>query len=185
MNKKPFRLGIVLGRFQILHKGHEEIINRGIELCDKFVVYIGSSQESGTEKNPYTYEFRKNVLEKVFGDKIEVRPIPDCGLGNNQYWGKYVIQTVINDFNQKPDLIVSGNEARRESWFNCDDMSSISELIVSKSTVMTSSSDLKEYMFRNDHELWKFFTNEKIHDMYDELREKYLECRMNTDTRSI
>lgn len=182
---KPFKLGIVVGRFQIVHKGHEEIIGRGIELCDKFVVYIGSSQESNTEKNPYTFEFRKKVLEKIYGDKIIIKPLPDCGLGNNNYWGKYVLQNVMNDFGSYPDLIVSGNEARRQSWFNGEDMVAISELIVSKSKIMTSSSDLKEYMFNNDKELWQFFTNPKIHNMYEEMRKLYLSCRTNTQTRSI
>ena len=182
---KPFKLGIVVGRFQVFHKGHEEIIERGIELCDKFVVYIGSSQESNTEKNPYDYEFRKKVLKKIYGDKIIIKPLPDCGLGNNNHWGKYVLQKVMNDFGSYPDLVVSGNEARRQSWFNGSDMVAISELIVNKSKVMTSSSDLKEYMEKDDKEMWEFFTNPKIHNMYEEMRNLYISCKNNKKTRSI
>ena len=35
MNNKPYRLGILVGRFQTLHSGHTDMINRAIELCDK------------------------------------------------------------------------------------------------------------------------------------------------------
>ena len=49
---KPFSLGIMVGRFQTLHIGHEQMIRTGLELCDEVGIFIGSSQESGTEKNP-------------------------------------------------------------------------------------------------------------------------------------
>lgn len=182
---KAFKLGIVVGRFQLLHKGHEYIINRGLELCDKFVVYVGSSQESDTEKNPFNYEFRATVLREIYGDRIEIRPIPDRGLGNNSSWGKYVLTTVMNDFGDYPDLIVTGNEGRRQSWFNDVDMPNVSELILNKSNVLTSSSDLKKYLTIDDREMFETFTNPKIHKLYDVMRSHYLKVADKTETRSI
>jgi len=61
---KPY--GVFIGRFQPFHKGHEAIINEIIERGYEPVVIIGSCQESGTEKNPYSYETRKTKISKVF-----------------------------------------------------------------------------------------------------------------------
>lgn len=71
--KKSFELGLVLGRFQAFHKGHEFIIDKAVEFCDNVCVLVGSSQESGTLKNPFSYETRERLLKKIYGDKIKDR----------------------------------------------------------------------------------------------------------------
>ena len=112
MNNKPYRLGILVGRFQTLHSGHADMINRAIELCDKVGIFVGSSNESGTSKNPFSYETREDILKTVFGEKIYVYPLPDIGVGNNSTWGDYVLKNVIDRFGEMPDLLISGKEAR-------------------------------------------------------------------------
>ena len=59
MKPKPFRLGLVVGRFQALHTGHEDMISRAIALCDRVGIFVGSSQESGTFQNPFSYDLRR------------------------------------------------------------------------------------------------------------------------------
>ena len=49
---KPYDVGLIVGRFQTLHKGHEKLIETGLMLCDRLLILIGSSQECGTERNP-------------------------------------------------------------------------------------------------------------------------------------
>ena len=51
---KKYKTGLVLGRFQTFHKGHEYIINKALEICDKVLVFIGSSDKSGTIENPFS-----------------------------------------------------------------------------------------------------------------------------------
>ena len=67
MSNKPYKLGIVVGRFQSFHTGHENMINTAVMMCDKVLLLVGSSQESGTMKNPFTYEERKRILHKISG----------------------------------------------------------------------------------------------------------------------
>ena len=50
---KPFALGILVGRFQTLHAGHQQMIETALSLCDQVGIFVGSSQESGTQKNPF------------------------------------------------------------------------------------------------------------------------------------
>ena len=45
--------GLIVGRFQTFHKGHQSLVDAGLQLCDRVLILIGSAQESGTERNPY------------------------------------------------------------------------------------------------------------------------------------
>lgn len=42
---KVFNTGIIVGRFQHIHNGHEKIINIGRSLCDTLLIFVGSAGE--------------------------------------------------------------------------------------------------------------------------------------------
>lgn len=182
MEKKPYKLGILLGRFQTLHIGHETMINKAAELCETVGIFVGSSNESGTNKNPFSYETREKMLKAVFGDSIVVYPLPDIGVGNTAKWGEYVIKNVVERFGQKPDLLISGKETRRTSWFDSDD--SAAELYVPK-TVDVSASEMREFFLKDDFESWKQFTNPKLWGMYEELKAQTIASKDNLESGSI
>ena len=56
--EKPFSLGILVGRFQTIHAGHELMIETALSLCKQVGIFVGSSQEAGTAQNPFSYETR-------------------------------------------------------------------------------------------------------------------------------
>lgn len=181
---KPYRLGILVGRFQVLHLGHEQMIRKAIELCCHVAVFIGSSQESGTNKNPYSYEERKDMLNTVFGDRISVYPLPDIGVGNTAKWGKYVLQTVRACCGDVPDLLISGKETRRIDWFDGEAGAAVAELCIPK-TIDISASTLRDCFLRDDEETWRSFTNPLLWDRYASLRDGFLAAKDNLDTKSI
>lgn len=184
MSNKPYKLGIVVGRFQSFHTGHENMINTAVMMCDKVLLLVGSSQESGTMKNPFTYEERKRILHKIFGDQIHIYPLPDIGAGNNNKWGRYVFNNVKKYLNQSPDLLVSGKEQRRLDWFdNVDDLS-IAELYIPKKIDITATR-MREHLLNDEFEKWKTYTNKKIWDEYDNFRKTVYLCKDNTYTESI
>ena len=182
--KKPFELGILLGRFQTFHTGHEYMIEKAILSCDTVGVFIGSSQESGTAKNPFSYEVRESVLKKVFGDKISVYPLPDIGVGNNSKWGDYVLENVISRFGKTPDLLISGKEERRVSWFDSTAGDGIAKLYVPK-VIDISATEMRSYLIDGDFESWKRYTNPALWDSYNELRAAVLAAKDNLETDSI
>ena len=139
---KPFALGILVGRFQTLHAGHQQMIETALSLCDQVGIFVGSSQESGTQKNPFPYALRKRMLEKLFGDRVSVYPLPDIGVGNTAAWGDYVLENVMQRFGRMPDLLVSGKEARRLDWFDSVAGVRIAELYIPK-TVEISASQMR------------------------------------------
>lgn len=48
-NMKVYDTGLICGRFQTFHKGHERLVDTGLLLCDRLLILIGSAQECGTE----------------------------------------------------------------------------------------------------------------------------------------
>ena len=62
---KPYDVGFICGRFQTFHKGHEKLVETGLMLCDRLLIFIGSSQEDGTERNPFNITTREKMLKEI------------------------------------------------------------------------------------------------------------------------
>lgn len=48
---KPYDVGLICGRFQTFHKGHESLVETGLKLCDRVLILIGSAQEWDRKKS--------------------------------------------------------------------------------------------------------------------------------------
>ena len=166
MDNKAFKLGIIVGRFQTFHIGHECVVNKASQLCERVGIFIGSSQEEGTLKNPFSYEMRKDILQKIFGDSVYIYPLPDIGVGNNSTWGDYVLENV------------------EISWFDGVAGVSVSELYIPK-TIDISATQMREHLINGEFELWKEYTNNKLWSEYDKLRECVCAAKDNLYTDSI
>lgn len=78
--KKPFKYAFVVGRFQPLHLGHEQMIKEALKQAENVIVFLGSSQESGTKKNPLTPEQRQYLFYETFKEdmnRFTFVPLPD------------------------------------------------------------------------------------------------------------
>jgi nicotinamide-nucleotide adenylyltransferase len=77
-----YKLGLVIGRFQPFHLGHKYLIEKALEISDKIIIGIGSSNISDKD-NPYPTEKRKKFLEKFIHEEglenkiINIIPIVD------------------------------------------------------------------------------------------------------------
>ncbi len=60
--------GLLVGRFQPFHKGHLYLIKKALENVDTLTIGIGSSNISD-EKNPFSFEKRKQMLGKVLKEE--------------------------------------------------------------------------------------------------------------------
>ena len=72
------------GRFQPFHNGHLLVIKGMAKLCQRVIIVIGSTQESGTDQNPYTLDQRKEMMQQALQDEdlilrydIEFREVED------------------------------------------------------------------------------------------------------------
>lgn len=141
---KKFKLGFMVGRFQLLHKGHESLINEGLELCDRFVILLGNSEESRTKNNPFNFEERKEMIQKIYGDKVEVYPIISIGIGYVPEWGNYIMNTIKYYCGDYPDFVIRGADDGRSQWIDKSKYTQLTEYIISRKLINISASDLRK-----------------------------------------
>lgn len=127
---KIANVGFIVGRFQPIHAGHLEMIDKALTMCNELIILVGSVQESRTLKNPFTFEerakFIRRALHHYWWDddgchkmgRVTIIPLPDKGVGNNSEWGRYVLDTIELYTGMKPMISFSGNEERRASWYD-------------------------------------------------------------------
>lgn len=117
---KMYRMALFIGRFQPFHKGHLYSLKKAMEIGERVIVGVGSSNQKGTESNPFSYEVRKKMIEKVIEkytneqkSSISILPIPDTP--SDEEWAGQV-QTLIQnlEFRNKEQVVVVGNN----EWVN-------------------------------------------------------------------
>lgn len=93
-------IALFIGRFQPFHSGHLDAIKQISE--NEIIIGIGSSQYSGTNDNPYSFEERKEMIEKTLGKKHKIIAIPDIHDAKN--WVAHV-EKIVGRF----DVVYTGN----------------------------------------------------------------------------
>lgn len=71
-------IGVVIGRFQPLHLGHEALIKHALSRCAELVVVLGSAGKAPTVRNPWTDLGRAQILNQVLPNyKIHYARVAD------------------------------------------------------------------------------------------------------------
>ena len=133
----------MVGRFQMLHKGHESLINEGLELCDRFVILLGNAEESRTKDNPFNFEERKEMIKMIFGNKVEVYPIISIGIGYCPAWGNYIMNTIKFYCGEYPDFVLRGSDDGRSEWLDKEKYNNITEYIINRNIVPFSATQVR------------------------------------------
>lgn len=109
-----YKVALFIGRFQPFHNGHLYSLNKAFDLADKVIVGIGSSQESGTEKDPFDFEIRKRMIKSLPGvsRKIVVVPVPD--MFDDEKWGGLILEIIKNEKLLTNEVVGVGNN----DWTN-------------------------------------------------------------------
>lgn len=174
---KTFKTGVILGRFQHIHVGHEKLINLGLETCDKLLILVGSSNLENEVRNPYSGDYRIKLIEKIYSDEINsgriiVRKINDISNENDltPEWGKYVIKTAQDYLGEKLECIIYGKDKNIFKCFDKEDVKDISEILVDRKVLGISATKMREYLKKDEIDNWKKYSNPKIYEEYNTLR---------------
>jgi len=101
------KIALFVGRFQPLHNAHLSDIKLALKECDKVIIAVGSSQESGTKDNPFSYEEREEMItDTLNAHKIldyDIIPVPD--VNDDEKWVEHV-KKVVPSF----DIVYTGND---------------------------------------------------------------------------
>lgn len=97
--KKEFGTGLFVGRFQPFHKGHLYALEYSAQRCKHLIVGVGSSNISGTEKNPLDADSRIKILKTAINEtdsvkagKISIVELPD--FNDDDKWFGYIIKRI-------------------------------------------------------------------------------------------
>lgn len=170
--------GLLVGRFQTYHKGHQSLVETGLKLCDRMIILVGSSQESGTERNPFNIATRIDILKAVHGDdpRIQIYGLPDLTHEKDisHEWGKYVLNNVDRYLYKSPEMMIYGNDEFRSNWFAPEDIKDTSEFIIPRSRLPISGTELRMMMLNDNRREWMKWVDPKLHKIYDRLRSELL-----------
>jgi nicotinamide-nucleotide adenylyltransferase len=85
---------LFVGRFQPFHLGHMQAVKEILRENDKVVIAIGSSQEAGTEKNPFSFKERKRMVEEALWaeDIQEFRIIGVQDFMDDEKWASAIME---------------------------------------------------------------------------------------------
>lgn len=127
------KIFIIIGRFQPLHHGHSEMIQKALNDAkpdnSEVLILVGSSNKARSIDNPFTYNERRSMLQEHLEDigatNCHIRPLPDFDYQDEQW--EVNLHEVIAKFakNNIKDryfipVFVSGKRGNdselRESW---------------------------------------------------------------------
>lgn len=178
MQDEIFKYGLIVGRFQHIHIGHEKLINIGLKLCNKLLIFIGSANQLPSERNPYTYEYRKSLIEIIYKKEIEegkiiIAPLNDWEDSTvlTPKWGEYVLDSAKKILGDYPNCIIYGKDKDIFKCFAKETVKNLSEVYVDRNSLLISATKMREYLLKDDIEEWKKFADNKIHFKYNELRQ--------------
>ena len=182
---KPYDVGLICGRFQTFHKGHEKLVNTGLLLCDRVLILIGSAQEYGTERNPLNINTRAKILKAIYGDRPEIMiyGISDLTDENDirPEWSRYLLDNVDRYIHKNPEIMIYGNDESRSQWFDKKDLSNTAELIINRSDLLLSATMVREAMAKDDRKRWMSYVNPRLHKYYDEIRSELMSIQFYKD----
>lgn len=178
ISDRAYDTGLLVGRFQTFHKGHQKLVETGLLLCDRLLILVGSAQECGTERNPLNIETRIQMIKAVYPDdsRVMIYALSDLSSENDirPEWGRYVLENVDRYIYKAPELMIYGNDESRSQWFDTEDIKDTSEFIVNRGALPISATMLRELMVKDNRREWMKWVDPKLHKMYDRLRNELM-----------
>lgn len=83
---------LIIGRWQIFHKGHETLLKAALASAPQVIVVIGSAYRSRNPQNPFTWQERQAMVESTLSveDKARVQYLPVRDYYDDTRWNAAV-----------------------------------------------------------------------------------------------
>lgn len=182
---------VVLGRFCHEQLGHVSLIDTCRMYAKRTLVLVGSANEHGTLRNPLRVETRMDVIQQTYpnlsDEEFRVKPLNDLTneLDISREWGEYLEREMKFHFHKFPNLMVYGNDEFRSQWFTAEQLRNTMEIIVPRSTIPISGTQIRGMLLLDLEEEWQKYTHPLIHGMYQRLRSELMQVDVYKEIYNI
>ena len=124
MSEFKYKHGLCVMRAQPFHIGHKKLIDYMLHDCAQVTIVLGSIQEVGTQRNPFDYQTRLQMINNVYQKTKDFNRMQICGAADiNRLgeWGEYILRCVKEKFPQAhiPDVYYAGSTADASCFKSC------------------------------------------------------------------
>ena len=120
------KCGVILMRAQPMHLGHLDVIKKASAENDKVLVFVGSANKCGTERNPLNIAdrlyFVQSVIESEALHNVIVRPLSDWSKEDAyalaKEWGNFFYYNAVNALECKTFTLYYNDDVKiAQNWF--------------------------------------------------------------------
>jgi len=156
---KTIKIGVFIGRFQSLHLGHQEIIEKAKKDFDELIVIIGSDNTTVSLRNPFSTEIRIKMLESA-----GVKPHNILAIRDSYYdfeWWKKEIYNLVNKRIKDVEIYLIGHYKESDSFW-LDAFPNWKLFDVGKLENDINATDIRNNLFKYNN----FFSDNISEDVY-------------------
>lgn len=177
-----YKHGIAVMRCQPLHIAHARLIQTMLNECEHVTVVLGSIQEHGTIKNPFSFNDRKKMVKNVFGNtpywsKLMVYGLAD--IQDERNWADYVLDYINNQYDRTdvpaPDAYYCGSHYDGH-WFRLTKLK-IEIMDRTDQNEPYCSGTLVRDMCQYQDPRWKLYIHPDNHEIVQNLHNKLMWSR--------
>ena len=171
MSNFKYMHGLTIMRAQPFHIGHQKLIDKMLNDCERVTVVLGSIQEQGTARNPLNYTTRKKMIQNIYKGKDEYNRLKIVGLfdiNNPAEWGEYVLDFIEESFSQlpKPDVYYAGSSYDAHWFKECFKYIELVDRTDESFPFVTGS--MVRDMIKFGDKRWKNFIAKENHSLVEE-----------------
>lgn len=109
------KLSVIIGRFQTnhLHEGHLDLIRQVKAMGNPILVLIGTTDATGTDRNPLSFEVRKHLFDTHITN-AQIMPLQD--MPSDKDWS-YQIDWIIEKLGYDEAVIWGGRDNSIEGYY--------------------------------------------------------------------
>lgn len=110
---------LIIGRWQLFHKGHESLLKVALDAASEVIVVIGSAYKSRDARNPFTWQERKAMVQATLSpsDLARVKFLPVRDYFDDQRWNQAVRTGVALIAHADSSLILVGFKKDATSYY--------------------------------------------------------------------
>lgn len=64
---------VVIGRFQIFHQGHLQLVRQALAIAEHVIIVLGSAQQARSPRNPFTWQEREAMIRLCLSETEQQR----------------------------------------------------------------------------------------------------------------